>query len=129
MKGTLLMLLLAFATMLFAKQQASSLPGTTPPTFPQGQAGQAPARAMPPDKEAPPPRQNASADVQQQIQDKLDAEPALRRQNVKANATETAVLLSGTVDTEQQHRMAVAIAQSYAGTREVMDRIEVQGRK
>lgn len=128
MKHLLCGLLLVLATTAFAQQQSPSTPPSqaTPPTFPEGRE---PSQTMPPDKAAPPPQKNASADVQQRIQDKLDAEPSLSKQNVKANATDSAVILTGIVDTERQHRVALGIAQSYAGNREVMDRVEVKAQK
>lgn len=84
---------------------------------------------MPPDTEAPPPQQRmSSGEIQQQIQDKLDSEPALARSNVKANANDNVVILTGIVDNEREHQLAVEIARSYAGDREILDRIEVKGR-
>src|SRR5581483_9702197 len=96
MRQLLCGLLLAVGTLGFAQQPPpSSLPPhATPPTFPQGQA---PRPDMPPDTKAPPPQKAASADIGQQMQDKLDAEPELAKCNVRANVNDTAVVLTGTV--------------------------------
>jgi BON domain len=96
----------------------------TPPTFPQGQP---PGQDMPPDTAAPPPQQMSSWQVQQQIQDKLNSEPSLANANVKASVSDSAVILTGVVDSERQHQLVLRIAQSYAGDREILDRIQVQG--
>jgi osmotically-inducible protein OsmY len=118
MRYFLCWLLLMVGALAFAQQQP---PSQTP-------RGEIPRQQMPPDTRAPAQQQMPSADVAQQIQDKLNTEPGLAKQNVKANVNDTAVILTGTVDNEQQHQMAVRIAESYAGGREVLDRIEVKGR-
>jgi hypothetical protein len=96
----------------------------TPPTFPEGQP---PTQAMPPDTEAPPPQQMSSWQVQQHIQKELNSHPSLANTNVKASANDSAVILTGIVDSERQHQLVLGIAQSYAGDREILDRIQVQG--
>lgn len=119
MRHFLCWFLLMIAALAFAQQQQ---PPSQPPR------GEIPRQQMPPDTRAPAQQQMPSADVAQQIQDKLNTEPALANQNVKANVNDAAVILTGTVENEQQHQMAVRIAQSYAGGREVLDRIEVKGK-
>ncbi|HZP24657.1 MAG TPA: BON domain-containing protein [Terriglobales bacterium] len=121
-------LLLAFGTFAFAQQMppANPPPQSTPPTFPRGQ--QAPRPGMPPDTEAPPQQQLSSSEVQQQIQEKLNSEPALSDSAVSAQVNDNSVVMSGTVNSEREHRQALDIAQSYAGGRQVLDRIEVKGR-
>jgi hypothetical protein len=52
--------------------------------------------------------------VQQQIQNKLTAEPLPVQTNVKVHVDDASVVLSGTVDDERQHSLALQIAQSYA---------------
>ncbi|HKD86371.1 MAG TPA: BON domain-containing protein [Terriglobales bacterium] len=116
MKHFLCGFLLMMGALAFAQQQ----PPSQPPR------GEIPRQQMPPDTRAP--ARRPSADVAQQIQDKFNTEPALAKQNVKANATDSAVILTGTVENEQQHQMAIRIAQSYSGGREVLDRIEVKGK-
>jgi hyperosmotically inducible periplasmic protein len=128
MKHMLCGLALAFAVSAFAVQQQSPTnprPQTTPPTFPDDQASR---QEMPPDTKAPPPRALSTAQVQRQIQDKLKNEPALASANVKVKTDDKAVTLTGTVDTEGQHELALRIAQSYAGNRVIVDKIKVQGK-
>lgn len=127
MRRILCGLLLVLGTLAFAQQQppSNAPPHTTPPTFPEGRA---PSQAMPPDTKAPPAQQMSSSEVQQQIQEKFNSEPALANANVKANANDNAVTLTGVVDSEREHQLALGIAQSYAGDRKIVDRIEVKGR-
>ena len=124
MKCTLCVLLLTFGMLAFAQPQYPSdpPPHATPPD------PQAPQRGMPPDTKAPPPQQLSSSEVQSQIQGKLNSEPALADATVLAKANATSVILSGTVDTEAEHQLALDIAESYAGNREIVDRIQVRGR-
>jgi osmotically-inducible protein OsmY len=69
----------------------------------------------------------SSAQIQQQIQDKLDSEPELAKSNVKANVNDSSVILTGFVDSEREHQLALGIAEPYAGAREILDRIQVKG--
>ena len=117
MRHFLCWFLLMVGALAFAQQQSPSQPPR----------GEIPRQQMPPDTRAPA-QQMPSADVAQQIQDKFNTVPALANQNIRANVNDTAVILTGTVENEQQHQMAIRIAQSYAGRREVLDRIEVKGR-
>ena len=122
MKRTLCGLALAFVASAFAQQPPANPPYTTPPTFPEGQT---PRQGMPPDTKAPPP---PTAQVEQQIQDKLNSEPALANMNVRVKTDDRFVTLTGTVDTEAQHDLALRIAQSYAGDRKIVDKIKLRGR-
>jgi hypothetical protein len=118
-----LLLVLVAAASAQQQQPPYHRPGT-PPTFPEGQP---PKQDMPPDTEPPPPQQMSSWQVQQQIQNKLNSEPSLANTGVKASANDSAVILTGVVDSERQHQLVLGIAQSYAGGREILDRIQVQG--
>ena len=125
MKRIALGLALAFVTSAFAQQQSPTNPPpyTTPPTFPEGRGQQ----QMPPDTKAPPPSETLStAQVQRQIQ-KLRAEPALANMNVGVKTTDKSVTLTGSVNTERQHDLALRIAQSYAGDRKIVDKLKIQG--
>jgi BON domain-containing protein len=124
MKRSLCGLALAFAVSTFAQQQypTNPPPYTTPPTFPQDQA----PRQMPPDTKAPPPSELSTAQVEQKIQDKLSSEPALSKAKLGVKADQQSVTLTGTVDTDTQHDVALRIARSYAGDRKIVDRIEVR---
>jgi hypothetical protein len=126
MKRALCGLALAFAVSAFAQQQSpmNPPPYTTPPTFPDDQASR---QEMPPDTKAPPPQGLSTAQVEQQIQDKLNREPVLANANVGVKTDDKSVTLTGTVDTDAQHDLALRIAQSYAGDRTIVDKITVRG--
>jgi len=125
MKPTLLVcgfsLLLAISG--FSRQQAqpppASPPYTTPPTFPEGQR-------MPPDQKAPPPEALSPSQIQHQIQAHFHKEPALANSNLTVKADDTSVVLTGTVESDVQHDLALRIAQSYAGDRKVVDKIRIK---
>jgi hypothetical protein len=123
--GSLLLLLLAGT--LFAQQQSippyNSPPVTTPPTFPQDPR---PGQPLPPDTKAPAPLDPTNAEVQDQVQHKLATEPLLERLKLKATVTDAAIVLTGTVDNEQQHKLALRVAESYAGERQVIDKIKIR---
>jgi len=127
MKSIVFASALLLATLGFAQQQGQRQtnppPNSTPPTFPQQQT---PREQMPPDQEAPPSHGLPTAQVQQQIQQGLNSEPALANTNVGVKTDDSSVVLTGTVDTERQHDLAVRIAQSNAGDRQVVDKIKIR---
>jgi hypothetical protein len=125
MKRSLCGLALAFAVSAFAQQQSPTNPPpySTPPTFPQDQA---PQQQMPPDTKAPPPSGLSTAQVEQNIHDKLNREPALSNAKLGVKADQQSVTLTGTVETDTQHDLALRIARSHAGDRKIVDRIEVR---
>jgi len=129
MKRILLGLVLLAATVAFAQQQGQPPPTMppqgTPPTFPEDRA---PRQQMPPDQEAPPPQGLSTPEVQQQIQQGLNSEPILRNSNVGVHVDKNSVILTGTVDSQQKHDLALRIAQSYAGDRKIVDKIKVTQR-
>jgi osmotically-inducible protein OsmY len=80
--------------------------------------------------ESHPPAQSAlpNSAIQKQIENKIANDPALHSVNVKVNVDESSIVLSGTVDTEQQHNLVLRAAQSFAGDRPIDDRIQVRGK-
>ncbi len=132
MKPVVCSFALLLASLGFAQQQgppSTSPPYQTPPTFPEGQQTpreQIPRTQMPPDTQAPPPQTMSSERVEQQITQHLSSEAALAKTNVDAKVDESSVVLTGSVDTETQHDLAVRIAQSYAGERKLVDKIKVR---
>jgi len=126
MKRILFGLVLFVTTAVLAQQPGqppTSPPHGTPPTFPEDRA---PRQQMPPDEEAPPQgRELSTVEVQQQIRQGLSSEPMLRNSNVGVHVDENSVILTGTVDSEQQHDLALRIVQSYAGGRKIVDKIKV----
>jgi hypothetical protein len=112
------------ATATLAQQQGyppPTPPQSTPPTFPEDRA---PRQPMPPDQEAPP-QGLSTPEIQQQIQQGLNSEPMLRNSDVGVHVDENSVILTGKVASEQQHDLALRIAQSYAGDRKIVDKIKV----
>ena len=140
MKHLVLCLTLLLSTLCFAQQQAQPPPDIqstpqaqqppygTPPTFPgePQRPGQQPNRPMPPDEQAPSPQAMSSQEVQQQITSRLGSEPGLDHSNVAAEVSDSSVILTGSVKSLEQHDLALRIAQSYAGNRQVVDKIKVQ---
>lgn len=118
-------LILLLATTAFAQQSGVPpyAPGSTPPTFPPEIS---PRQQMPPDTKAPPPRQLSNARIEQLIQDKLKNEPQLADTNVRVETNDKSIHLSGAVDTDQQHELALRIVQSCAGDRKIVDKIKVR---
>jgi hypothetical protein len=125
MKQMLFGLVFLMATAMLAQQQEQPPPTSphqsTPPTFPEERA---PRQQMPPDQEAPP-QGLSTPEVQQQIQQGLNSEPMLRNSNVGVRVNENSVVLTGTVYSEEQHDLALRIAQSYAGDRKIVDKIKL----
>ena len=99
---------LLLATLAFAQQQAQPIPSVTPRTsFPE-------VPQMPPDQKAPPPQALSTIEVEQQIQEHFNAEPALANTNLAVVADESSVILRGAVESELQHDLALRIVQSHA---------------
>lgn len=79
---------------------------------------------MPPDTKAPAP---SSREVQQQIEQALSKEPDLATSDLRVMVEKKTVTLVGTVDNPNQRTMAMRIAQSYAGDRQVVDKLKLKG--
>lgn len=149
MKGVLCTLLLLGASAAFSQQQ--SAPSTPPFTPDQQKSGnqlppdQTPGQLspdqrtspdrMPPDTKAPAPTQDSktaapdqmsSPDIEKQLQKAFDKDPSLPNSQLKAVVDDESVVVSGTVENERQHQMAIQIAQSYAGARKVVDKIMIK---
>jgi BON domain-containing protein len=129
MKYRICCILLLLAGMGFAQQQGQPPPTTsppyqTPPTFPEGR--QTPRAQMPPDTEAPPPQTMSTQQVEQQITQRFSSEPELSKSNIDAKVDDNSVVLTGSVDTEVQHDLALRIARSYAGDRRIVDKVKVK---
>jgi len=119
---------LILATMVSAQQQGqppvTKMPGQTPPTFPDTR--QTHRNQMPPDTNAPPARSMSSRQIEGRIVHQFREEPTLSGTNVDARVDDSSVVLIGSVDTLAQHDLAVQIAQSNAGGRRILDRIDVK---
>jgi osmotically-inducible protein OsmY len=102
-------LVLALTGLGFAQQQSPRLTGT-PPT--PGQAAQSSEDLTTPE-------------VQQLIHDGLSSESKLAGASVSAKTDDRAIVLMGSVGSEKQHEVALRIAQSFAGGRQIVDKIKV----
>jgi BON domain len=131
MKHLLCFLVLLAGTVAFGQMgpgqpQPGQPPQSTPPTFPEG--GKAPQQPMPPDQQAPAPTpETTSAEqVEQQITQQFSNEPTLAGANLRAEVDEASIVVSGTVDTAEQHDLALSIAKAHAGDRNVVDKIKIK---
>lgn len=61
-----------------------------------------------------------------EIEESLKNDPALADANVSVKADDSAVVLSGTVASNAQHDLALHIAKSLAGKRNVVDKIQIR---
>lgn len=118
--------LLVTATIAHAQQ--------TPPYFPNGSSqGSSTAqqdrnsRRMPPDTSAPEHTKLTTAEVEQQIQNKLDDEPSLQGLSLLASVDERTVTLRGKVANDEQRNVAVRIARSYAGPKSSTTSLAITG--
>jgi hypothetical protein len=126
MKRVICGALLLFAGSLLAQQQGPPPYGSPPYGTPPTPQEQRPDKPFPPDTKAPLPRELSNQEVEEQINKKLSTEPLLASAGVNAVVDDKSVVLSGTVQDERQHDLALRIAKSYAGEREIVDKIQVQ---
>jgi hypothetical protein len=115
---------------LVAQQPSDSPVGPLPHQAPpRANANQLPGQ-MPPDTHAPAPVPQGltNAEAQQQMETKLADEPGLAGTSVSVTVDDQSVSLSGMVDSELQHDLAMRIARSYAGNRRIDDKIQVRDR-
>src|SRR5438874_183597 len=77
------------------------------------------------DQKAPPPQALSTIEVEQQIQEHFNTEPALANTNLAVDADESSILLRGAVESDLQHDLALRIVQSYAGDRKLVDKVQV----
>jgi osmotically-inducible protein OsmY len=125
MRHIVFCLTLLLASLGFAQQQ---LPSTSPrPTLPEGQ--QTPREQLPPDMQAPTPETTSAEQVELQIMEHLSSDPTLAHTTAAAKVDEDSVVLTGSVDTETEHDVAVRIARSYAGDRRIVDEIKIRQQK
>jgi osmotically-inducible protein OsmY len=69
----------------------------------------------------------SNADVRHEIQSRLSTNNELNNTEVTATVTDDTVVLDGYVDNQQQHSLAVGIAQEYTDGRRLVDRIKTGG--
>lgn len=117
---------LLISTISFGQQgqppPTTTPPYQTPPTFPEGR--QTPREQIPPDTRAP--EATSNQQVEGQILNQLKADSKLAATNVDAKVDSNSVVLTGNVDTRMQRGHAVRIAQHYAGSRKIVDKIKIK---
>jgi hyperosmotically inducible protein len=120
---------LLFATFAAAQQEAQP-PYAPPPheTPPPPVTGERTPGQMPPDTKAPATPAVTNSDVQQQIQKKISEEPGLAGANVSVSVDDRSVVLTGTVDSQEQHDLALKMAQSVAGDRPIDDKLQIRAK-
>jgi hypothetical protein len=100
-------------------RSTASPTSVTPPTsFPE-------VPQMPPDQKAPPPQGLSALEVEQQIQEHLNTEPTLANTKLGVEADESSVILTGTVESDLLHDLALRIVRSYACDRKLVDKVQV----
>jgi hyperosmotically inducible protein len=124
-------ILLLGAALLFASAQQPAQPPVGPPP----QETPAPStpeerhpNQMPPDTHAPATPALSNTEVQQQLEKKIAGEPGLTGSNVSVTVDDHGIVLSGTVESEQQHQLALRTAQSLAGDRPIDDKLQVRSK-
>lgn len=103
-------------------------PVPNPPAYPEDMdPGVRPVPPnMPPDTSAPP-RELTSQEAELEIQAKLDSEPSLRNNQLKVEVSDEEVVVSGSTDSQAERDVAIRIAESYAGERPVVNKVEIRG--
>ena len=114
----------------FAAAQEAQPPYAPPrhETPPPPITGESNPHQMPPDTKAPATPALSSSEIQQQIQKKVSEEPLLAGANVSVSVDDRSVVLTGTVDSQEQHDLALKMAQSVAGDRPIDDKLQIRGK-
>ena len=122
-------LLLAVTT--FAQQVPyGSPPRTTPPTFPSDQAPRVPRSdqqpQFPPDVAPPQTERPSASSLENVMRERLAAEPLLKNAKLDVHVGSRDITVTGTVDDQRQHDLALQVIQSDAGDRQIVDKIKVR---
>ena len=114
-------LVLLATPLLSAQQQPVNPPPYTQPMFPDNhpQSHQPPVL---PEQQS----QMTSSDIQQQIQETISEDPTLSDAMIHAKVDEQSITLTGTAQSETQHRRVLQTVQPYTGQRKVVDKIVVK---
>jgi osmotically-inducible protein OsmY len=114
----------------FAMAQEAQPPFAPPPheTPPPPTARERTPGQMPPDTQAPATPALTNSDIQQQIQKKISDEPGLAGANVSVSVDDRSIVLTGTVDSQEQHDLVLKMAQSVAGDRPIDDKLQIRSK-
>jgi hypothetical protein len=122
MTRILLCALVLLATpVISAQQQPGTPPPYTQPTFPESHPQTQQPPVLPEQK-----GQMTSSDIQQQIQETISEDPTLKDATIHAKVDEQSITLTGTAQSETQHRKVLETVQPYTGQRKVVDKIVVK---
>lgn len=114
-------LVLALTGLGFAQQHSPPL-ASTPSTVTRERTSE---RQTAPEQAVQSFEDLTTPDVQQLIHDGLSSEPALADASVSVKTDDRAIVLMGSVGSEKQHEVALRIAQSCTGGRQIVDKIKV----
>jgi osmotically-inducible protein OsmY len=67
-----------------------------------------------------------SSDIQQQIQETISEDPTLSDATIHAKVNDQSITLTGTAQSETQHRRVLQTVQPYTGQRKIVDKIVVK---
>lgn len=102
--------------------QAGRPHGGTAPTFPTQVH---PSATIPPDTTAPPPKESSNAKIAGQIETAMAQERRLKSAKININVTDDHVMLAGHVSDNDNRYLALRIANDYAGTRTLVDKLRM----
>lgn len=126
---------LTLGAMLLLGAMAAAQEPTHPPVGPPPHetplppvTGQQNPSQMSPDDSAPATPPVSNADLQKAIQKKISQDPSLEQASVSVSVDDHGVVLTGTVDNEQQHQAALEAAQALAGDRPIDDKIQIRSK-
>jgi HSP20 family molecular chaperone IbpA len=122
-----LVAVMAMALMLslsaLARQQDQTPTGGTPPTFPPGTSAPTPTQKTDPKSSTPP---LTLQELKIQIVKKLQTQPGLNSREIHVKVSHDAVSLRGSVPTDNERRLAEAIAKSFSSNRRIDNRLVVK---
>jgi osmotically-inducible protein OsmY len=86
------------------------------------------SQAQQPPTPAPNPQDKAAinSNIQSNLQSAFSSDPLLEGADLQASVDDVAVTITGSVQSEGQHRRALAFASQYAQYRQIVDKIAVK---
>ena len=114
---------LALSLSAVAQQPRSTPAGATPPTFPPDTSASKPTHGADPEQSTLP---LTSQELKIQIVKKLQTQPGLNSREIHVKVSHDAVSLRGSVPTDNERRLAEAIAKSFSSNRRIDNRLVVK---